>query len=269
MKLYVLSLFTLIIGCTSAQDETRAVVKARPELSTSKPISDREIIDSLNTLTDTTIFIGGYKLQFRQVDSVDIPPVYLDAKERQSIFDKHDNFYMAAKDLESYLSKSQGQYFHRSGSTLNLRLSNGKTVSLKNIDKEGDEAIYYNYQHYFKDIDRYLIRTQLYEGDFYILINRETGDRQDIIGAVYPNPAGKRVVAINEDMEAAYSFNGLQLLEINNGVIHIKFTIAGGDWGPVNLTWLDNTNLILKTREWQTNASANYNTKYYKLTLEK
>ncbi len=88
---------------------------------------------------------------------------------------------MAAKELEEYLTKSQGKHFKRSGQTLILNLSNGQKLSLRDNSQKGDEEEHFTYENYFPELNAYLIRVQLYEGSNYLLVNRTNGNKKYVV----------------------------------------------------------------------------------------
>lgn len=262
------SILTLFASCKNSKTETKFTIKDTVAATLTIAPKDQERVDTISFLKDTTFDFKTYTISVKEVDSVNIPPLYSDAARRKEIYTRHGNFHDAAKELENYLSKSQSKYFSRTQEVLQLFLSNGQKVELRDVSKESDEDIYYTYQNYFSAINTYLIRGQLYEGDCYLIVNRDNGEKKFIIGEIYPSPSGKLIIAINEDLEAGYSNNGMQLIEIQGGKYIKKFTIEGGGWAPVSLKWISDRSVIIRTNERHTNGLYEYKTKFYELTFE-
>ncbi|MBA2562108.1 MAG: hypothetical protein H0V14_04205 [Chitinophagaceae bacterium] len=87
------------------------------------------------------------------------------------------------------------------------------------------------------------------------------------IGQVYPSASGAQLLSINEDLEAGYSSNGIQLVTKQGETFAIKFIINVGNWAPVGVKWLSESNLVLKVKKLKDNVT-DYTTQYYKLTVE-
>ena len=119
--------------------------------------ANENIVDTILLIKDTTYNIGNYKLTFEKIDSISIPEIYSDAKDRKLILAEYDNFYAGAKAVESYLKKSQGQYFARKADTLFLKLENGNHLSVENRNLGGDDIELYTYESYFPQLNAYLI----------------------------------------------------------------------------------------------------------------
>lgn len=253
--------------CNSFKTDPTVSTSKKDTVTTEITPTDREVTDTILYLSDTTIRISNFSLSFQKVDSLEILSLYLDYQARQAILDRNDNSFAAAKALEQYLSQKQGEHFRRSGEELLLRLSNGKTISLKDIANEGEEERF-TYENYFPQLDAYLIRVQWYEGNNHLLVDRRTGSKKYIIGQTYPSPLGTQLVAINEDLEAGYSGNGIQLLSKQGGNFITKFTIAAGRWAPIAVKWLDEENLILRVREAADDNLTAYKTTYYKMSIK-
>ncbi len=260
----------LIVACTSTtKDNSNRKVKTDTLASISNEIElPQEKVDTIIDLKDTTFHFSTYSVNVEAVDSVEIPNLYSDAAVRENILNNYDNSYEAFKGLEEYLKKTQSMYFKRNGKTLTLSLVNGKTKELKDISKDSDDDILYTYEHFFSNINTYLVRGQFFEGNCYIVINRNTGEEKYTIGEIYVAPQNQKFIAINEDMEAGYSSNGLQMFEIKNEKFIKKFTIEGGSWGPIALKWINDSSVIMKAHIRTGVDDYSYITKFYKLTFQ-
>ena len=258
----------LVVACTSTtkdnskvKTDTLASIRNEIELP-------QEKVDTIIDLKDTTFHFSTYSVTVEAIDSVEIPTLYSDAAIRKNILNNYDNSYEAFKGVEQYLEKTQSMYFKRNGKMLTLSLVNGKTKELKDISKDSDDDILYTYEHFFSNINTYLIRGQFFEGNCYVVINRNTGEEKYTIGEIYADPQNRKFIAINEDMEAGYSSNGLQMFEIKNEKFIKKFTIEGGSWGPIALKWINNSTVIMKAHIRTDEEDYSYLTKFYKLTFQ-
>ena len=266
----ILLLTSLIIACSTASKEDKEKAKT---LDTHKVGGKKvevvvERIDTILNLSDTTFLFPNYKVIVTSIDSVAIPDLYKDKKTREDIFNQHDNFYEAGKDLEKYLAKTESKHFKREDRNLILSLDNGKTKILKDRNWGGDEDIAYTYQHFFSNINSYLVRIQYYEGEAYLLVNKANGDEVYTIGETYISPSKQKVLAICEDLEAGYTINGLEMIEIKDGKFKKKFIIQGGNWAPVALKWIDDTSVVIKAKVVEDEGTFETATKFYKIKFE-
>ena len=266
-NLFPFVVFVLITSCITIKTTKNEDNFNKPVISTNETDLDEIAVDTIEYLKDTTYRFSNYTVTVHAIDSVHIPPLYVDANYRQEIFRSHNNFYDSAQDLERYLEKTQSMYFNRKGDVLQLSLTDGKTKELKDVLNDTDDVIAYTYQNFFPSINTYLIRGQLYEGDCYLLINRINGKKKYVIGEIYPAPNNQRVIAINMDLDAGYSSNGLQMIELMQGSYINKFTIEGVNWAPIALKWVDNTNVIIKTAERKNSNDYDYIARFYKLSF--
>lgn len=265
--LLIIFISTILTFCNSAKIDPTTSEIYKDTILTLAISVDREVVDTLLYIQDTVIHFDNKRLTFQKEDSVYIPELYKDFQYRQTIIEKNDNSFMAAKELEAYLSKGQGEHFKRSGDTLFLNLSNGKKVSLIDNSKEGDEEEHYTYENYFSQPNIFIIYVQLYEGNNYLLVNRTNGNKKYIIGRAYPSPSGSKLLAINEDLEAGYSFNGIQLLTKQKDTFTTQLTIDAGNWAPVDVKWLNENNFVLKVKKLKDNVT-DYTTEFYKLSIK-
>lgn len=258
---------TTVVFCNTSKTDPIILPSIKDQPPTGRTPVDREVVDTVLYLSDTTIRIDKYNLTFEKVDSLEIPELYQDYKERQEIVESNDNSFAAAKALEQYLIKKQGEHFRRSGETLLLNLSKGQTIVLKDNAQEGDEEERYTYENYFPETNAYLIRVQWYEGNNYLLVNRTNGSKKYVIGQIHPSSSGTQLLSVNEDLEAGYSFNGIQLLTKEEETFFTRFTFVAGNWAPVAVKWLDENNLILKVKKSLDDNLTEYKTEYYKLSI--
>jgi hypothetical protein len=149
-----------------------------------------------------------------------------------------------------------------------LSLDNGKTKILKDINWGSDSDIAYTYQHFFSNINSHLVRIQYYEGEAYLLVNKANGEEVYTIGETYISPNKQKVLAICEDLEAGYTINGLEMIEIKEGKFKKKFIIQGGNWAPVALKWIDDTSVVIKAKVIVDDGTFETARKFYKIKFE-
>lgn len=266
-------LASLIIACSTStnKDEEKEKVKKLDTLKVGGKAVEipKERIDTILNLSDTTFVFPNYKLIVETIDSVEVPDLYQDAKVRENIFNQYDNYYEAGKALEKYLAKTaEAKYFKREDRNLILPLDNGETKILTNRNKGNDNDIAYCYQHFFSNINSYLLRIHYYEGVAFLLVNKANGEEVYTIGETYISPSKQKVLAICEDLESGYNINGLEMLEIKDGKYKNKFIVQGGNWAPVALKWIDDTSVVIKAKVIADEGTFETTTKFYKIKFE-
>jgi hypothetical protein len=266
----LLLLTSLIIACGTSRNEDKEKSKTldTQKVGGKKVEIVEERIDTILNLSDTTLLFPNYKVIVESMDTVAIPDLYKDTKTREAIFNRHDNYYEAGKDLEKYLAKTESKHFKRDKRNLILPLDNGKTKILKDINWGSDSDISYTYQHFFSNINSYLVRIQYYEGEAYLLVNKTNGEEVYTIGETYISPSTQKVMAICEDLEAGYTINGLEMIDMKDGKFKKKFIIQGGNWAPTSLKWLDDNSIVLKAKVIINENTFETATKFYQIKFE-
>lgn len=213
-----------------------------------------------------TISIGNYILYFTPTDSITFPPYYSDQKIRDSIWHIFGNSHDAANAVESYLKKKLPEIFAADDSTLTVHLVNGKKLVLPKWDEE--EMRGYCFEGYSPEIDYVMLFVQYYEGSAYMLVNRKNGYNRQIHGKPYFSNNHKSFITVNVDMEAHYSFNGIEYYTVTADSIIQQFELDIANWGPNNAKWISGNSIILGKEDWIANADTfYYRTNYAKLTI--
>lgn len=226
-------------------------------------------VDPLSTLTLDTLISDNYVLTFENTDSFPTTDIYGDLNYRISLTDTIGNWHNRAAKIQAYLIGKFGDYFYTTDSTLVLRLANGKTESFANWNSEKDEG--YNFEHYFDKIDYYLLRVQWGEGNCWMLVNRKNGFKKYISGLPYFSADNKQIISINTDLEAGYSFNGLELYSILADSLKTEF-IKKTLFGPTDAKWISENQFLLRREHFHvdtiTGNQANI-IDYKRVTIEK
>lgn len=225
--------------------------------------------NQISALASDTLMAGNYILTFQNSDSFPVTDIYGDSEYRIQLTDSIDNAQMGALKIQSYLLTQSGDYFFATDSGLVLKLSNNKTLFFASWDEERDEG--YNFEHYFKNIDYYLLRVQWEEGNCWMLVNRKNGFKKYISGLPYISNDNKRIITINSDLEAGYSFNGLELYTILADSLHREFS-EETEWGPTDVKWIDEDQFLLKREHFRVDSITNnqdYDIDYKRVTIEK
>lgn len=78
-----------------------------------------------------------------------------------------------------------------------------------------------------------------------MLVNRQNGHKNHISGLPYISKDNKKIITINKDLIAGYSFNGIELYTILADSLKEEFYIET-KWGPQDLKWINENEFLLK-----------------------
>lgn len=189
---------------------------------------------------------GTITVQFESIDSVDFPPLYADQPIRDSIGKSYTNWHDRATAIEQYLMQCQHPPITKIGETsYRVKTARGDSVLLEpnlNMDEAG-----YNFEHYYWPEELLVFRVQWYEGNDYALFNRLNGTLTHMIGPPQFSPYDPTLfVAINDDIEATYSDNGIQVFRIERGIPKLIWQYFPDDIAPSHIQWVASDALIFR-----------------------
>lgn len=190
-----------------------------------------------------TLLADKYILNFVNADSFPQTDIFGDLAFRNQLTDTIPNFYDRSLRIQNYLLDKFGEYFMTTDSSLILILANEQTMTFPIWDDI--KGVGYTFGHYFETINYYLIRVQFVEGNCWMLVNRDNGYKTYISGLPYLSPDNKKILTINTDLEAGYSFNGIELYSVLRDSLQTEF-IKETNWGPVDLKWINDNQVYLK-----------------------
>lgn len=196
-----------------------------------------------SVMTLDTLTAHNYVLTFYNSDSFPTTDIYSDLNYRINLTDTIGNWHNRAVKIQSYLADKFRDYFYTTDSTLVLKLADGKTSSYAKWDSENDEG--YTFEHYFDKIDYFLLRVQWGEGNCWMLVNRKNGFKKYISGLPYISLDNKQILTTNTDLEAGYSFNGLELYSILADSLKTEFT-KETVFGPTDVKWISDNKFLLR-----------------------
>ena len=194
-------------------------------------------------ITLDTLIADNYQLTFNYSDSFPLTDIYGDLKYRINLTDTIGNWHDRAVKIQSYLADRFHDYFYTTDSTLVLTLADGKESIFAKWDSVNAEG--YTFEHYFDKIDYYLLRVQWDEGNCWMLVNRKNGFKKYISGLPYISVDNKQILTINTDLEAGYSFNGIELYSLNADSIKVEFS-KETVFGPISVKWISENQFLLR-----------------------
>jgi len=225
-----------------------------------KPIENKKTYDL------DSIVMDNYIITFKDAEPFATTDNFGDFEYRKKLTDTLSNWHDRAKKIQEYLQTKYPKYFSTTDSTLILNLTNGQTLSFPFWDEENEEG--FNFEHYYEKIDYYLLRVQWVEGNCWLMINRQNGFKKYINGLPYISNQNDKFLAINVDLEAEYSFNGLELYSVTSDSLTNEFT-HGTTWGPDNIKWINDNQFLVKREYYQGDGFNNKKIDYKLGTIKK
>jgi len=209
------------------------------------------------TLKLDTLIADNYILTFESADSFAKTDIYGDLNYRTKLTDTIHNWGKKAEKIQSYLLDKFDNHFNVTDSTLVLSLVDGTNKILSNNTNEGDDYKHYYFQHYFDEIDYYLISVHLYEGGYWLLVNRNNGYTKRICGLPYILNGLNKIISINSDLEAGYSFNGIEFFTVTADSLKVEFR-KETEWGPIDIKWVTDNNFLIKREHFHVDSQTGY-----------
>lgn len=146
------------------------------------------------------------------------------------------------------------QLVQRSGSVLRLRLSNGRTVELIDVnldpkESNADQVAKYEFVEYVESIRHFLVLATYYEGFAYLLIDGATGKKHTIDAEPIFSPKNSRFVTVS--LCDAYCTRGIKVwAHAKAGIkeevwLHPTDFAPGESWGTAEVRWVDESTLLV------------------------
>ena len=154
------------------------------------------------------------------------------------------NSYECAQAVEKKQLPRYPQLVSRQGGTLRLALKSGGGVELKDVAANDEKDTYYSFREFFPDLGYYLVHVQYFEGDAYLMVNHQTGERFTLHDLFLLSPDRKRLATLSLDLEAGYNPNGVQIWGITPEKMTLEWNYESKEWGPSHGAWKDNDTLI-------------------------
>jgi hypothetical protein len=165
-----------------------------------------------------------------------------------------NNYHECSLYLESLVIKSHPGRFVRTGSSLKVKLLNGKVArfddTVSEDDQNTDDIIHYAVVKYFSDIRYALLAAAFWEGGTHYLLNMTTGAKIEISGDAVLSPDKRRLAVWYIDMHVGYSPNVLAVYRISAKGPVREFTAQPNDWGPTAVSWQSSRAVAFTKKYW-------------------
>jgi hypothetical protein len=151
---------------------------------------------------------------------------------------------------ETHNLRVAGPSVQRTGKALTLPLCHG-TQKLLTYDQTDnpDSAVSYTFAGTVPGANQWLVATNLWEGFYYMLIDRCSGHSQYTWAYPVPSPDHKFFIVANSDLDAHYTSTGLQLWAVTPTGVH---KIWQREWpedadnGPAEVRWQNAHTVLIK-----------------------
>jgi hypothetical protein len=246
MRTLSVILFFLIISSCRQNESNNEIAQNEPiEISNEQvqPIENENISDLENTSDLDSILLDNYAIIFKDTVAFNETDIYGDLAYRIKLTDSISNSHERAIKIQNYLKTKYSDNLTLTDSTLILKLSNGNSISFPFWDDHNQEG--FTFEHYYKEINYYLLRVQWVEGNCWLIVNRENGFKKYINGLPYISRQKDKFLSINVDLEAAYSFNGLELYTVTRDSV-VKVFTKETSWGPLSIKWINENQFLVK-----------------------
>lgn len=217
-------------------------VKLKRELAMKEKNSEVQSQEN-NSKVIETIVSGDYLLSFSSTDSFPPTDIYGDLSQRINLIENIGNYYERALKIQNYLSVKFKDYFYTTSSELVLKLTGGKTISFLKKDSKDGRCI--TFEHYFNEIDYFLLRVLWDEGGCWMLVNRKNGLKLKINGLPYISPDNKLIITTNCDQWGGYDFNGIELFSIQPDTLKVEFR-EETKFGPRSVKWISENRFLIE-----------------------
>ena len=150
----------------------------------------------------------------------------------------------------------------RHGDSLIFAVANNKVITLVDVHAENDSASSYRYLGFNKEIGQYVVYGSFYEWYNYALIDKTTGDTTWTCGEPVVSVDKKYFICGNADLEAGFTFNGIELYEN----VHKPKLICRRElqnWGTTSIKWKSSNILFVQGLKFGSEKDM-----FYKLTIK-
>ena len=172
---------------------------------------------------------------------VDANPSPYDACFELKKNESWSKFHACSEKIRAKQLKKVAQYVSENTEGITLTLLTGKIVEFKNdTPEDNDEFTQKNYLEYLPKVGFFVFKNNLYEGGNYSLVNDKSGKETIIQGYPKLSPDAKHLVATNQDAEAGFEFNGIQIYGFPNGRFEKLFEKEMDEMEPHTPKWIDN-----------------------------
>ena len=232
MKVYsflFLCILLSMFSCDTKNGETSSN-------TTADSLHTEEVEDTVRFegVTDSTSFHIGNK-EFEIIPST------------RAAFDAVKSSMNTMDTSEAKRIKKQSAFVSRKGDSLLFKCANNEPAYLiNNPNSDSDDFASYSFIQDMPEIGQWLIMGSYYEAYGYVFIDKTTGESTELYGMPVVSPDKKYIITFNQDLEAGFTFNGIQLFEMKDSKPVLLGAKELNSWGPDNVKWKDSNTLFVQ-----------------------
>ncbi|MDI9865761.1 hypothetical protein QM480_15560 [Flectobacillus sp. DC10W] len=133
---------------------------------------------------------------------------------------------------------------------------NEKLVLSGNDNEDSDNFVIYEYVGSVKNLPYWVFKVNFYEGGMFTLVNKNTGEKVDLVSTPIISPDQKWLISVSSDLIAQYNYNGFMLFEIKDHKIIKHTEVALKTKGIEDAKWINNNTLMIKENYIQNDEEA-------------
>lgn len=128
-----------------------------------------------------------------------------------------------------------------------LDMEGKEKLVLSGNDNEGfDSFVVYECLGSVKNLPYWVFKVNFYEGGMFTLVNKNTGEKIDLVSPPIISPDQKWLISVSSDLIAEFNFNGFVLLEIKDQKLVKSAEVELKTKGIEDAKWIDNNTLSIK-----------------------
>ena len=152
-----------------------------------------------------------------------------------------EKFYTCFENVRVKQLKKDARYVSESNEKITLTLLTGKEIIFENDTLDNsDDFFQKDYLEYLPKVGFFVFRNNYYEGGNFSLINDKSGKEYIIEGFPKLSPDAKHLIVTNQEAEAGFEFNGIQIFGFPNGRFEKLLEKEMDTMEPHAPIWIDN-----------------------------
>lgn len=131
--------------------------------------------------------------------------------------------------------------------SVDIKLNNGQSISLKNNDAEGEDYQHYDFKGCISEMNFYKIYVGGWEWSSYLLVGMNDGKKNELVSEPVVSPDNTKLVTSMFADHYSSDENFIYIYSYKNGELVEEFKTSPKNWGPTGLKWKDNNTIIVES----------------------
>jgi hypothetical protein len=157
------------------------------------------------------------------------------------------------READLIKSCASGFVKRKAAGLIEVKLGNGKVITLKDKDAE-EESERYKFDGCIPSFNAYLFKVGGWENETWLLLNKTDGTKTWLANVPILSPDEKRLICtLSGENDAGYDYNYVGIWSFVNGKPKKEFELTEMTWGAGEATWLSNTSIKIETEKYDGN----------------